>query len=536
MLPRRLGDVSIVLAVFASVLLVTARHGASLTFDGTYSCGAARYLVERGELRVPVTRWPEVERTKPLTWFPPGQTVVLAGIVAATGADPLEATRWLDAATLAVTTAVLLALVPRTLAGRLLVLAIAAGPFAYRFHLGTYSEPLFLLLCSLACLAAKALRPDGLRLPLALAALGWASTLVRYAGLFFGPAGVALFLARRGATLRSRIGQAAAFSALFLAIALPWHVRLALAGGSARPPAPDPGVAVSRLDDIVATVTKWVLPPQVPLPIRAVAVAAALGLVLWRFARGPTSERDRRAGVAALVFAAGYFVFLLAAGAFVDRDVVDPRYLTRLLAPLGLFLAVFLGSALGSIASTTPSPGPTLSPGSAGGPGGRPRNRPVRTSCGRPPRTRVRRTVAAVLAGLLAAYGVLGSSKPIREALGGDTHFATSTRRDSEAIRWLRTLPAGVTIFSNHAGAIATILPLEAKSTPWTSESHRLSELRRRLEETAPSVLVLFRHHRASAILSPAEIVAALGLEDPLRLADADVYTFGLPSSFRSRK
>ena len=297
-------------------LLVVTRKGVYASPDSAFYVGTARNLLDGNGLTAP-------PGSPPLSHFPPLFPLVLAAVGWLTGLDPLDAAGLVNALLLGAT-ALTVALVVHRRSGSVALgvagsVAVVVAVDLLVYFASALSEPLFaaLVLGAMVSLAA-AVETESRWAWLAAAVVTAGACLTRYVGVALVVAELAVLLRIGG---RRAVAQASALAGLALA---PLAVWLVIAGRGNRP------VVVHLFDAGYWTggarsLSRWVLPPFVPWPIRGVATALVVAALVWvalarRSQTGAAAER-RSADVLSLLlaaFAVAYVVLLVA-----DRVLLD---------------------------------------------------------------------------------------------------------------------------------------------------------------------------------------------------------------------
>ncbi|MCC6466531.1 MAG: glycosyltransferase family 39 protein [Planctomycetes bacterium] len=321
--------------------MATSARGPGLSADSVIYLEGARYLAADGEFsahtmhgdRFPVVHWP------PLFSF-------LLSLFVQAGLDPTEGGRWLNALAHGGTAALAgwsaWRLTAKPLAGACAAWLYACAPGALFSACWIWSESLFTLL-ALGCAVslAGALRTGKARWLILSAVLAGLACLQRYAGLFLlgaVPAAVLLF-GTGNWKARSRL------AGLWLPLAaLPhvaWSLRNKLATGQASTRALDVhGIPWGHWKDCASTLSKWLLPPEVPWQVRGAVLllactvlAAAAGVAIHTWVR----RRAWPFGAFCMAFCGAYVALVLLTIALFDRTTpLDDRMLSPLVAGLAL--------------------------------------------------------------------------------------------------------------------------------------------------------------------------------------------------------
>lgn len=434
------------LAAFWGVLQLTDPPGPGLDPDAMSYLGAGASLAHGHGLRIPSAGWASADTTSPLAHFPPGFSLAIAAGVAA-GAGPVNAARFIEAAAAAVTVAVIVLTAASTagpIAGLAAGIILAVTPAIVIVHASVLSEPLFLAL--MALFLWRSAQPRGTdaathtRRALILGVIAAAAAMVRYAGLAFVAAAVldALLAPRiEGEHPLARLRRAAMAGMIpVLTLAL-WTVSQSkpAEGATIR----ETGFYVHGIGGTLAeganTFARWLAPGVEPAAARWIAAAlvfvAIVALVKFAArAAAPAMQFFLRAATLAFCYAAVVGASRLVADADIPLD-------DRMVAPLFLLLAPTIGVALTTF-------------------------------------WRVRRaneiivltTVGFALSWVWGATDVSANWARIYRDDGGD--FAAAEWRDSPALAWVASAPAGTPLYTNwpaaiwfHTGRGSRLLPAE---------------------------------------------------------------------------
>lgn len=188
-----------------AVLVATAPRGPGLTPDGMSYLAAAQSLAHGGRLREPFASWSSPDSTSPLTDYPAGFSLALAGPIAL-GVPAPQAARWVEALSAGATVGLAVHLLG-TLAGTWSAVAgfflLFLMPALTDISLLVLSEPLFfvIMLATMMTMVREAERP------LVAGVLAAAGNLVRYAGAFL-VAGVVIWSGLQPGSWRRRMVRA----------------------------------------------------------------------------------------------------------------------------------------------------------------------------------------------------------------------------------------------------------------------------------------------------------------------------------------
>jgi hypothetical protein len=478
--PRFVLAVAFAAAAFIVVLWITRPPGPGLDPDAMSYLGAARSFAESGTLRIPTGSWDSADGTSPLSHFPPGFSLVLAGPVAL-GADPIGAARVVEALAAAATAALVtwLAASGGGLAGGALagVFLFVTPGFALD-HLRVLSEPLFLALAVLTVLLMVRSPDRPLRYGIAAAL----ASLVRYAGVSLGGAAALWALSRPG-TLRRRLAAAALALAPTVLLQGAWTLRTYAESAGVRTFGLRGGLGPT-LAEGWATLTAWLVPgvahPLIGTVIALVVVGLAAVVV------GRAVGRARSLLAAAGLASACYAGVVLFARLFADEGIPLDE---RLLSPLFLFISLGVAVAVGSLWSEA--------------------------------RPAVRWTGACVLAAWLVASG-WRSGAIVAEAREGGWGYASADWLASDLVRWLRTEGAGYSLFSNNPADAWFATGRRSWTLPEAADSETAAAfgeiLRRR------NGLVVGFEKPLSPMVRPDELAGRLALPIIARLDGAAVW------------
>jgi len=342
---------TVVLAVLGvAIVLIQTRYGPGASGDSSsYLMGAQNLMAGHG-----FYRFSGGYELKPITGFPPGFSVFLAGF-GFLFQDLYTASRVLNAVLMGINLMLAAWLIHRYtgswLAASLGEALILVSSTQVNLHAWVMSEPLYIT-ASLVFFVCLTMYLEGR--PLVVLGLGGAAAaigiLTRYAGLSMVAAGGLAVLVFGGLSLGKRIRDAALFGVISLAPFLLWTQRNAALAGTRV----DRQLAFHAIDpDLVrlfmADISSWFVPHEVPLPtvVRAalaVGIAAgSLGLFVWVAGhRWAVWRRERqslaitRPGLAGslpwtLIFYLGAYAAVLVANSLLldasTTATAPPRYL-----------------------------------------------------------------------------------------------------------------------------------------------------------------------------------------------------------------
>lgn len=429
--PWTLAALALLAALGAALILYATPQGLSLSDDSiAYIAGARSLLGGQGYREA----W--LASNGPVTHFPPGFPAALAA-VGLTGLDPLRGARLVNALAFGLN-GLLLGLIGWRMTGSALAGILSAALFVsnaslLRTHAAAMSEPLYILLCLAALLALSQYFDRGrarwLALAGILAALGY---LTRYAGLaLLATILIALVLLQE--SWRVRFRSAAIFLGSSLPLMLGWTLRNAWAAENATNrrlvyhplTAEDLAAGIHNFSEFLMPVEAWrreLL--RVPNLFAVVLGVLFLALLLWVASVGlkqflrPGAGRPEALSFLNGLYALGYLASIVATMLLFDAST---KFKLRILAPAYvslLVLLVWLGYWIWS-------------------------------RRGRIGRWLVIAASAAVLSA--SAWDAASASAVLHR---GGQGYASFQWYDSEAMAFLRGLPAGTRIYTNQPGPV----------------------------------------------------------------------------------
>lgn len=419
------------LMVLASAVMILLRlatpHGAGLINDSiAYIAGARALLNGQGYSEI----WLASE-LEPITHYPPLFSLTLAALGLG-GLDPLNGARWLNLALFGIN-GLLFGLIAwrairsgwlAALMGSLYLLNAAL----FGVHSYAITEPLFLFFVLLAFLTLdELLATRRKRLAAVLGLMAGLAILTRYVGLaLFAALGLMLWLEAKNWRERWQL------TALYLAGSLPlpiaWLLRNELTAhvGTNRVAA-FYGLNTANLALGLENLSRWLLPfPalwKIISPLQALIVTltglSALAVIGWALWRGQAASRAEKLSLAGGIFGLTYLAMLLFSMSFFDPAT---RFLQRILAPIYLsllFLPLFFWEKLWHS------------------------------------RARLALLALILLWQAAAAVNLVGEARQLRVDGQG---YASARWSQSGATTFLRSLPAGMAIYSNSPPAIYATL------------------------------------------------------------------------------
>ena len=327
------------MAISVLVWISTSTYGVSLSPDSVGYVGVARNLVaNRGLI--------SYEGGAPFVVQPPLYPMILAGIAALTGMDPLLAARLVQTATAA---ALLLAtgIVARTnlrsfpvLVYLTLLATIVAAPLV-EIEIAALSEALFSvwLLLAVLCLD-RYLAGATLRWLIGAALMVALASITRYIGVALILGGILVILSQPVRQFSIRLSFAAIFAAIAGTPLVLWLMRNYSIGGTvAGTRVPSAFTLTDNLGFLADTVGLWILPREAP-SVMIVVFATAFSLVLgWLGARHLSKYHvSTLTPSSLLLITSSYLLFLVIASTIMAYDRVGSRLLAPIYIPLLLLL------------------------------------------------------------------------------------------------------------------------------------------------------------------------------------------------------
>ena len=433
--PRLASFIAVCLiAVIGVVLILRATpNGLGLSDDSIAYIAGARSMAAGDGYR---EAW--LASNQPVTHFPPAFSSVLA-FFGLFGADPLRATRWVNALLFGLNAALLAILgwrmTPSLMAGIVLAGLFVASGEMFSVHAVAMSEPLFIFLSLLAFWMFDLYfeRHHHWLWMIACGTFVGMAFLTRYAGLALVATFVVALLILH-TTWRKRLTSIGIFLASFIPWALGWSIRNRLVAGNAtnRAFAWHP-LTSENIEPGVRVFAELFIPLE---PLRRVifrqtaVVEGMIALVLggifvwvvvtaWRYLSKPQHERTGKEAREVLSFTTGLFIFAYLASIVASMLMFDAatKFKLRILSPVLvslLILVVVFGIWL--------------------------RNR--------------RQDMVVVLAILVFAFSIYKQSITFNTWAKSEQGYASFQWYDSQAMAFLRELPEDVMIYTNEPGAV----------------------------------------------------------------------------------
>jgi hypothetical protein len=420
-------------AIGVLALLAATRFGIGITPDSTVYIDAAHSLMRGDGLSVLSGTSNDL---KPLTHYPPLYSCLLA-LIGTLGVGLPTAARWLNSVLFGANI-FLVGLIIGTYARQVFWLPVLGSfltltaPDVLLIHSFALTEPLFIcfVLIGLLCLAFY-IDNQQRRFLIAASVAMALSFLTRYVGIVSLLSGLVVILIFNSASLRRRLMDAVVFGVISCTPIGLWAVRnhFATGGATDRQFVFHP-VPLHQLVSGSSTIAWWFLLSKVRTDIRVTAllleVAAIAGLTIYLVRRRRRMRLDSEKRSLAnlphilLVFIVLDLGFLVFTATFIDADTVFDH---RSLLPVRV-------AALAVV--------PCLA-----------RNVYLRSQ----PSRLIRLTFVALAVIFAVAYSVRGA-KWLLPARRDGQGYASRTWRESATIAQVRSLPAGVPIYSNGYDAI----------------------------------------------------------------------------------
>ena len=339
---------------FAGTLAITSGAGPGLDPDSMSYIQAATTFVHGQGLRDVERDWVSVDSTMPLSHWPPGFPLALAG-VERLGSSAVQGSRALNAISAFVTVAGVTWLVGGVagiVAGVVAGLLVMTTPAVVQVHENVLSEPLFIALLVLALVTMVSARER----PLVSGTLAALASIVRYAGLSV-VGGVVLWQFARAGTLRERLVRATTAALPAIVLQGAWVARTVhKSGASSIRDLSWYGELGPTLREGWHTISVWLVPGMraVWSGFAAVCVLILLVVVIWKARPAPAKQ--------APVFAAGLLAACYLALLLVSRLVADLTIPLdyRLMAPLFLLLEVAIVMTVAPVWRAWPLPAKAL--------------------------------------------------------------------------------------------------------------------------------------------------------------------------------
>lgn len=346
---------NLLMPVMGAVLVLSVSllpYGIGLSADSTdYIAGAVNLRGGHG-YTTPLVPWDSERTLMPITLWPPGYSLALAGLLFLIP-HYATAAAFLNLLLFAASTGLTTWIVHRQTNHRLATLiaggAMVLSPAMIHVHSHAWSEPLFILLVLIGLVGQERfLQTQQSRFWLGAALAGSAATLTRYIGVSALLAGALVILWTSRGSGRRRIAIVGGYSLLAGLPVLLWLGRNQLLTGTqtgARRPA-DPGTLTQIVPDFLQGLVGWFVP--VPRQTESllswllfgVVLGAGIFLLYRRRSLAPPLFHTPQSIVLApyLAFIASYALALLGSAAVTATDAIDNRLLSPLFPPLIIVL------------------------------------------------------------------------------------------------------------------------------------------------------------------------------------------------------
>lgn len=428
------------LAILAiSFVLYATPQGLSLSDDSiAYIAGARSILGGNGYREA----W--LASNQPLTHFPPGFSSILA-LIGLSGLDPLRGTRFVNSLLFGAN-AFLLGLIgwrmtKSKIAGIMLALLFLFNASLFRVHVAAMSEPLYIFFSLASFLTfSQSFEPsrfwrgqgDGYFWLIVTGILTALAYLTRYAGLaLFATFLIALILLH--VDWRRRLVNGGVFCASFIPIALAWNIRNKIVADNAtnRTLVYHPFTA-ENIETGIRNFSIFLVPVEtwrrvlIAIPNLFIIVLAviALALLIWILYKGlkkffqPSTERPEILSFTNALYIFGYLASIVSSMLLFDAST---KFKLRILSPtyIGLLvMLVLLGSWLWKKGMI------------------------------------YWRGLVVAFAIFILALSVYDMSNTVVQLRKGGQGYASFQWFDSQAMEFLRELPADVRIYSNQVGPV----------------------------------------------------------------------------------
>ena len=468
------------LVALVGVLIVTAPRGPAESPDGMSYLAAAQSLLSQGTLREPFADWNAPDSTSPLTDYPAGFSLVLAGPIAL-GVAPAQAARWVEAASVGGAVGLAVGLLEAAAGVEAAVLGFALlvlMPALTDVSLWILSEPLFLLVVA-ATLAEMIGHPER---PGRAGVLAAAANLVRYAGVFL-VAGAGIRAVALAGAPRVRVTRGLKAVAPGILLHLYWAAA-GIAPGGGITDRPFGGVGAA-LREGWGTGVDWLL-PGVGGPLGSAAallLLIGLGWTAWRAAKAAPELRP------ALLVTGGLAVLYAGTVGFARVFVIpDVPFDTRILAPLFFILTVPAAIAVTWMWKSGPK----------------------------------RRPAIAALGVVWCALAARRDAGAVRLAWVGGLSYESKDWQGSAVASWLRQAGRGRELYTTDPAGVWYLTGRPSRLLPATLAPDSVARFRSRFS-SSPSALVALDANFAG-LASGDSLAAALGLVPAARFEHGAVW------------
>lgn len=382
---------------------------------------------------------------------------------------------------------------------------IVLSPQFVGFHAVAMSEPLFLALLFLTIFAFLDYRRTGQQAWLLVSgALFGLTMLARFSAAPMAAVIALVLLFDRRRRLTDRIVAVAWFAVVSGTIFAAWAVTSKLTSGQSvgRDFAFYGNAGPARWLAGLETLTAFLLPEQVPLPVRAAVLLVVVAGIAWLLVRHMRTASATTADIIPIIwglFAAFYVAFMVLAVTIEANMTINARYML----PCYIGMAI-CGTSLAAraVGNTAPS------------------------------------ALKAVLAGFVALIlpgHIIRSAAHAREAQASGVGYASMAWRASPTVAAVRALAPDATIFSNAPDALNFLTPRKTKFIPWREHPRTgrpdpaapvgdvLARMRAALAAGNGYVVFLDRIDRRYG-MSEADLVGTLDLQPIAAEADGRIY------------
>jgi len=428
-------------ALAAFLVLYATPQGLSLSDDSIAYIAGARSLLSGDGYR---EAW--LASDGPVTHFPPGFSAILA-VVGLSGLDPLRGTRFVNSILFGANT-FLLGLIGwrmtrSQVAGILLALLFVLNDSMLRVHTAAMSEPLYIFFTFASFLTFSEymslpypkrrgvggeVRDEGKTWLILTAILTAFAYLTRYAGLAL-LATFILALIILHDTWRKRLTSAGIFLAGFIPFALSWAVRNRLLTDNAtnRTFVFHP-ITSQNIEPGIYNISTFLMPfeawrrilVQIPNLFSIIFIILLLVLLTWVILRGinkfmrPVSETPEILSFVSVLYIFGYLASILSSMAFFDAST---KFQLRILAPIFAGILIIFVYFLENLWPK-------------------------------------QKLLSSSVFLIVLAFSLYGTFYAVIQLRKGGQGYASFQWFDSQAMKFLQTLPKDARIYSNEPGAV----------------------------------------------------------------------------------
>lgn len=419
------------LALSGTFLILYATPQGMGLFDDSiaYIAGARSILAGDGYREA----W--LASNQPVTHFPPVFSSVLA-LVGLSGLDPLRGTRFVNALIFGANVFMLgligWRMTKSKVAGILLAILFLLNGQLFRVHTTAMSEPLYIFFTLAAFLAFSQYfiseEKNSIKFLLLASVITAFAYLTRYAGLALLATFIVSLFVLHG-TWHKRFISAGIFLAGFVPLALAWSIRNRLLADNATNrtlvyhpiTAENIQLGISNFATFILPIEAWrrelIKIPNFFLIILGIVVLVSL---IWVLSKGlkkffkPETETPEVLSFISTLYIFGYLASIISSMTFFDAST---KFQLRIVAPMYvslLIMLVYLGWWL----------------------------------------WQKQKTVIAILSVIVFLLSAYGFSNELMQLRRGGQGYASFQWFDSEAMKFLGTLPEGTRIYSNETAAV----------------------------------------------------------------------------------